>query len=95
MARRVKVMGFDTKRKEMTRSVFTPDYERLRTLLSECRKEKRITQVELAHLLDRPQSFVSKFECGERRLDVIEWLEVLNALDIDPVRFLQRLLELD
>jgi transcriptional regulator with XRE-family HTH domain len=41
--------------------------------------------------LKRPQSFVSKFERGERRLDVLEFREVAQALGIDPIRFLRRL----
>ena len=79
----------------MTRSVFTPDYERLRELLLECRIESEITQVELAQLLQRPQSYVSKFERGERRLDLIELIEVLAALDIDPMSFLRQFLRPD
>lgn len=41
-----------------------------------------MTQVDLAEQLGRPQSFVSKFETGERRLDVIEFLEVCEALSL-------------
>lgn len=52
-----------------------------------------ITQVGLAERLGRPQSFVSKYERGERRLDVIELCEVCHALGIDPVAFLQRFLQ--
>lgn len=42
-------------------------------------------QVELAQKLNKPQSFVSKFECGERRLDVIEFLTIMEALGEDPL----------
>ncbi len=42
----------------------------------------------LAKKLGRPQSFVSKFERGERRLDVIEFLEVAKALGVDPARII-------
>lgn len=73
----------------MTKSVFTKKHETLRLLLVQARKETKLTQVQLANRLARPQSFVSKFERGERRLDVIEFLEVASALGIDPVRFLQ------
>ncbi|MDA7932410.1 helix-turn-helix domain-containing protein [Mariniblastus sp.] len=76
----------------MTRSIFTPDYRRFRRLLVQVRKESAITQVELANLLDRNQSYVSKFERGERRLDVVECLEVIRALDVDPIVFFKRLL---
>ncbi len=45
-----------------------------------------LTQADLARALGRPQSFVSKFERGERRLDVIEFLDVARALSLDPMR---------
>lgn len=60
-------------------------------MLIEARKSKRLTQVALAERLKRPQSFVSKYERGERRLDVIEFLEVTRLLGIDPYKFLRRL----
>lgn len=69
----------------MTRSVFLGAYGTLLALLVEARKASGKTQVELAKLLKRPQSFVSKFESGDRRLDVVEFLEVCRALNIDPV----------
>lgn len=43
-----------------------------------------MTQVELSKRLRKPQSFVSKYERGERRLDVVEFLEVADALGADP-----------
>jgi transcriptional regulator with XRE-family HTH domain len=49
--------------------------------------------MQLATKLSRPQSFVSKYERGERRLDVIECLEVAEALNVDPVRFIRKLLQ--
>ena len=45
--------------------------------------------MQLAKRLARPQSFVSKFERGERRLDVVEFLEVASAIGVDPIRFIQ------
>ena len=50
------------------------------TLLVEARRDAGLTQVALAKKLGRPQSFVSKFERGERRLDVTEFLDVARAL---------------
>lgn len=66
-------------------------YKRFRQLLSEARKTEKLTQAELSGRLGRPQSFVSKYEHGERRLDVIEFAEVARALGIDPLRFLAKL----
>ncbi len=52
------------------------------------RKAADVTQVELAGRLVKPQSFVSKVERGERRLDVIEFCQVAEALGRDPARLL-------
>lgn len=68
----------------MTRSVHHPAYSALVTGLISARKATGMHQATLANLLGRPQSFVSKFEKGERRLDVIEFLCVCQALAIDP-----------
>lgn len=57
----------------------------------DARKRAGLTQAELSARLQRPQSFVSKYERGERRLDVIEFGQVAHALGLDPVRFLGRL----
>jgi transcriptional regulator with XRE-family HTH domain len=43
--------------------------------------------------LKRPQSYVSKFERGERRLDVVEFLDVAKALRIDPLDLLRQLMQ--
>lgn len=73
----------------MTKSVFTDKYEQFRLRLIDVRKNNGLTQVQLAKKLSRPQSFVSKVERGERRLDVIEFFEVARALGIDPYGFLK------
>jgi transcriptional regulator with XRE-family HTH domain len=73
----------------VTQSVFSGRYRRLRELLIEARKKAGLTQVELAQKLSRPQSFVSKYELGERRLDVVEFLEVAGALGTKPERVLK------
>ena len=75
----------------MTQSVHTKQYRRFRTLLIQARKTAGLTQAELAEQLKRPQSFVSKMERGERRLDVIEFLEVARVLRLDVAAFLHKL----
>lgn len=77
----------------MTASVFTKEYERFRDLLQNCRVAKGLTQEQVALRLKRPQSFVSKYESGERRLDIIEFLEVLRVLEIEPISFLNEFQE--
>ena len=68
----------------MTASIFTEQYGRFRELLVQYRQARAITQVQLAEVLKRPQSFVSKYESGERRLDLVEFLEISTALQFDP-----------
>jgi transcriptional regulator with XRE-family HTH domain len=68
----------------VTKSAFSRKHAQLRKVLLEARRRAGLTQVALAKKLGRPQSFVSKFERGERRLDVAEFLDVARALAIDP-----------
>ena len=75
----------------LTKSAFTDGYDKLRSILIRARKEAELTQVELAAKLAEPQSFVSKYERGERRLDVMEFLTVAKAIGIDPHDILRQL----
>lgn len=77
----------------MAGSLHTPEYAVFRALLQKAREDASVSQSELASLLDRPQSFVSKYEAGERRLDVVEFVLVSRALKLDPVTLLRRLIE--
>lgn len=69
----------------MVRSVHTTAYKRLRSLLTTTRLSAGLTQAALSAKLRKTQSFVSKYESGERRLDMIEFLEVCKALGADPI----------
>ncbi len=75
----------------MPKSTFTSDYESFRLLLIEARSSANLTQASLAAKLGRPQSYVSKYERGERRLDVIEFLHVARAIGIDPHHLMRKL----
>jgi len=59
--------------------------EKLIATLVCIRKEADLTQQQLAEKLDRPQSYVSKYENGERNLDFIEVIEVLEAIGVNPI----------
>jgi len=76
----------------MTKSLYSERQERFCKLLIEARKKRGMTQIDISEKLGRPQSFVAKYESGERRLDVLEFLEVAGALGIDPSRFIKQLL---
>jgi transcriptional regulator with XRE-family HTH domain len=54
------------------------------------RKEAQLTQDSLAKSLNKPQSFVAKYENGERRLDVIEFLLVSRVIGIDPCEIFRK-----
>jgi transcriptional regulator with XRE-family HTH domain len=73
------------------KSAFSRRYATLREVLADQRRDQGITQTELARRLGKPQSFVSKVESGERRLDVIEFLELAKILDLDVCRVLNSL----
>ncbi len=64
------------------KSVYTKEYEQLLTYLIDARKHAGISQSEVAARLGRLQTFVSKYERGERRLDVIEFVCVAHALGL-------------
>ena len=55
------------------------------TALAGARRKANITQVELARRLSKPQSVVSGYENGRRRVDLIEFLLIVRALGADPV----------
>lgn len=67
----------------------TRAYAALTAVLKRTRKQCGLTQVALAALLDKPQSYVSKYESGERRLDVIEFLAIAQKMEVDPVAMLR------
>ncbi|MBI1186485.1 MAG: helix-turn-helix domain-containing protein [Alphaproteobacteria bacterium] len=72
----------------MPRSVFTDAYGILLKALIAARKRAGVSQVELSERLGKPQPFISKIERGVRRIDVIEFVVIARALDLDPVNFL-------
>jgi transcriptional regulator with XRE-family HTH domain len=55
-------------------------------LLVAARERAGLTQQQLADRLGKPQSFISKYEGGERRIDVIEFIAIADALQMDPSR---------
>jgi ribosome-binding protein aMBF1 (putative translation factor) len=67
----------------MAKSLHTPEYEHFRALLVAAREKAGLTQAEVSAKLRRPQSFVAKYEGGERRLDVVEFVQVCAALGIE------------
>lgn len=75
----------------MKKSLRTPRQLLLQSLLTEARKTGGMTQAELAAALGKPQSFVAKYENGERRIDVIEFADITAALGVSSADLLARL----
>lgn len=65
--------------------------EILSELVTQERQQANLTQLQVAARLGKPQSFVSKYESGERRLDVLEFIQVARALSADPAVLFERL----
>lgn len=77
----------------MPRSVFTDAYAAMTEVLVEARQTRSLTQGQLATLLGRHQSYVSKIERGERRLDLVEFVAVAGALQASPLELLKAVLD--
>lgn len=75
----------------MSKSIRSPQHAKLRELLVAARKKAGLTQQDVADRLGRPQSFVAKYEGGERRLDVVEFLQIAAVLGADPARIVRAL----
>lgn len=74
----------------MPSSLHSHHYQIFRSLLVSAREKSGLTQVQIAERLEKPQSFISKYERGERRLDFPEFIELADVLDIDIADFVRR-----
>jgi transcriptional regulator with XRE-family HTH domain len=70
------------------KSVHTPDQAAFCELMVGARKAAGLTQEALARRLKKPQSFVAKYEGGERRLDVVEFIAIARALGANPLKLM-------
>jgi transcriptional regulator with XRE-family HTH domain len=70
----------------MRKSVHTGAYVVLREHLVAARQRAGLSQAKLAAKLGRPQSFIAKYESGERRVDLVEFLEIARVLGAEPQR---------
>ena len=72
----------------MAKSLFTRKHTQLRKALKAARIEAGLTQTALAERLGRRQAYISRIEQGERRVDVVEFLDIAHAIGFNPGRFL-------
>ncbi len=77
----------------MKKSTHTARYDAFREALIAARHKAGFTQRDVAEALQRPPSFVAKYERGERRLDVVEMIEIADALGISPMTVLRKIVD--
>lgn len=70
---------------------FEEAYDELSKLLVEARRKKGLTQTDLAYQLDQQQTYISKVELQERRLDLVEFLILAETLDVDVADAIKRI----
>jgi transcriptional regulator with XRE-family HTH domain len=75
----------------LAKTIHTEGHRKLRKLLVARRKAAGLTQPVVAQRLGKPPSFVAKYELGDRRLDLLEFLEIADAIGFDPHRFIRDL----
>lgn len=73
----------------MRRSIGTAEHKRPLALLRQIRVDKGLLQIDVAKRLRKPQAFVSRYETGERRLDLLELREVCRAVGIELKDFVR------
>jgi transcriptional regulator with XRE-family HTH domain len=76
----------------LSKSVHSISHDAFRAAMKQARQRAGLTQHELAALLGKPQSFVAKYEGGERRLDVIEFTYIVQTMSQDPLSILRTLM---
>jgi transcriptional regulator with XRE-family HTH domain len=81
--------------RKLDKSVHSTGQSAFCELMIKARKTAGLTQHELAKRLHKPQSFIAKYEGGERRIDVVEFVTICRALEMDPMRLLKALLKSD
>jgi transcriptional regulator with XRE-family HTH domain len=75
----------------MAKAKFSAAYDHLR--LIKARENAGLRQQDVARRLKRPQSYVSKIELGERRLDLVEYVEFTRAIEADAIRILRQVIK--
>ncbi|MDR1207576.1 MAG: helix-turn-helix transcriptional regulator [Rickettsiales bacterium] len=80
--------------KTTTKSIFNPKYKRLIDDMVDARKKKGWSQRELAKQAGVSHCFIGRMETRERRLDVIEAVEIMKLLGLSRSMILKKVSEL-
>jgi transcriptional regulator with XRE-family HTH domain len=78
----------------MAKAKFSSAHKKLQEMLVEARLDAGLKQADVARALGVPQSYVSKVESGERRLDVVEFIAIAEAAKADPVKIVRAVRDL-
>lgn len=76
----------------MTKSTHSDEYKKLTGILADARHSAGLTQQQVAERLGKPQSYIAKVEKTERRVDVVEFIALANAIGTDPKKLFQTVL---
>jgi transcriptional regulator with XRE-family HTH domain len=76
-------------------TIVTKRHQRLVEILLDARKQAGIRQAELARRVGKTQTFVARFEAGQRRIDTIELLALCRIIGLDPVKVVRKLLKVE
>ena len=79
------------KKSSLRKSSYSPEHVALKNHLISARKERNYTQRTLAEILSVHPSFVAKIEVGDRRLDLIEFMDYMSALNLCPIEQFKKL----
>jgi len=75
----------------MSKSLRSPAHEALCAFIRDARKAAGLTQTQVADKLERYQSYVAMLEGGERKIDVIEFIQIAKAIGFDPAEAVRKL----
>jgi transcriptional regulator with XRE-family HTH domain len=71
------------------------EYKKVGKILGDAREAAGLTQQVLANKLAKPQSFVSNYESGQRRVDILEFLRIVDAMEADPQKLFSEVVKLN
>lgn len=83
--------GLSIQEGRFLKSLRSPQHRELLRRLIEARENAGLTQQELARRLRRHQSFIAKYETGERRIEVVEFIQICRAIGVSPEQVIRGL----
>jgi transcriptional regulator with XRE-family HTH domain len=80
-------------RRGISKTLNSAEHKAFCALLIQTREKAGLTQQQVARKLRKPQSFVAKYEGGERRIDVLEFMTIARAIGVDAVTLFRALIQ--